>query len=293
MASIFDPDLVANKQPNWTDSSAHRQPVELKPDDRPDGTNCKPDASADLLTHKPVDLLPNKHCFAHRLKPSKYKSLAVAQSECRDDPKCGGIYKPLGWSDEGDGAYFLCDEHPADDSDEGGQVWGKPQGMTVTKVSSVGVRKSGKQAGKWCSNWCCCMVGWHGEACDDADECVSAPCQHGGTCAESSSTYLVNDYFRKYRCTCPANFHGHNCDKEQEPRNKGCALQLGAKSASGSTSTIMAYRTFQVALEFTGITLRSSDTNFERMCADIYEHHEHGGVCGQQFVLWAKSLPRP
>lgn len=56
MASIFDPDLVANKQPNWTDSSAHRQPVELKPDDRPDGTNCKPDASADLLTHKPVDL---------------------------------------------------------------------------------------------------------------------------------------------------------------------------------------------------------------------------------------------
>ena len=41
----------------------------------------------------------------------------------------------------------------------------------------------------------------------------------------------------------------------------------------------------QVALEFTGITLKSSDTNFEGFCAAVYKHHEQGGVCGQQFVL--------
>ena len=92
--------------------------------------------------------LPNKHCFAHRLPnaatPAKHATLAIAQSECRDDPKCGGVYKPLGLSSNGQGAYFLCDTRPADDSAEGGQVWGKPRGLSSTKVTPVGVRTHGQ-----------------------------------------------------------------------------------------------------------------------------------------------------
>ena len=246
----------------------------------------------------PWTRLPNKHCFAHRLPsaaaPAKHASLVVAQSECRDDPNCGGVYKPLGLSDGGKGAYFLCDTRPFDGSAEGGQVWGKPRGMAPEKATSVGKRKPGQaQAGKWCSNWCCCAPGWHGEACGDADECVSRPCQNGGACAESSSTYLVNDYFRKYRCECAQGhdgkprFRGHNCaDAVPAAGDMKCRMdEFGAKSANASTSTFYAYKQFQVALEFTGITLKSSDANFNRMCKDIYESHERGGVCGQQFVL--------
>ena len=44
-----------------------------------------------------------------------------------------------------------------------------------------------------------------------------------------------------------------------------------------------------MALQFTGVTIQSKNTDFERMCADIYESHENGGVCGQQFVLYDKT----
>ena len=88
---------------------------------------------------KPWPHMFNKQCYAHRIPTATMPTtLAVAQSECRDDPNCGGVYKPLGlsWNDEGKGAYFLCDERPADDSVEGGQVWGKP--LTATdKLDSV------------------------------------------------------------------------------------------------------------------------------------------------------------
>ena len=86
--------------------------------------------------------LHNKHCFAHRLpsaaRPAKHASLALAQSECRDDPQCSGVYKPLGLSDGGAGAYFLCDQSPVGDSAEGGQVW------TAPRRDHVGVRKPGQ-----------------------------------------------------------------------------------------------------------------------------------------------------
>ena len=237
-----------------------------------------PDQRVDPFAH-----LPNKHCFARRLpsatKPTKHESLEIAQSECRDVPKCGGVYKPLG-----DGAYFLCDKLPTEESKEGGQVWGKPRGMATVKITSVGKRAPGQaQPGVWCSNWCCCAPGWHGEACDDADECLSRPCLNNGVCSESSSTYLVNDYFRKYRCECAQgldgkpHFRGHNCADAVTAGGTTCKMdEFGAKSANASTSTLYAYKQFQVALEFTGITLKSSDANF----------NERGGVCGQQFVLY-------
>ena len=168
-------------------------------------------------------------------------------------------------------------------------MWSKSPGLASRKTAAVGVRKPGqRQAGKWCSNWCCCGVGWHGEACDDVDECASSPCKNGGSCSESSSTYLVNDYFRKYRCSCTNDFRGHACDTPQfrGTKKNTCTLQHGAKSA---TSTQKAYLQFQAALEFMGVTLRSSDADFEGFCVDVYEHHEHGGVCGQQFVLRSKT----
>ena len=240
--------------------------------------------------------LSGKQCYNHRLHsgagtPIKQEYFSVAQSYCQNMLGCSGVYQ------RGDRAYFLCDLRPAEPSTEGGQVWVKPASAVHShSVTSTDPRKQGQQsAGKWCSNWCCCASGWHGEICDDVDECISSPCQNGGTCAESASTYLVNDYFRKYRCTCVTGhggkplFHGHNCETKVvlvNPLDVHCVLQLGAKSASGSTSNINAYKTFQMALEFTGITLKSSSTNFNRMCAEIYRGHEQGGVCGQTFVLY-------
>ena len=211
---------------------------------------------------------------------TKYSAYAIAARACTDSPDCGGVYK-----EGGNGAFFLCDRHPPMVSPADGQVWSKPPGVTST-TSSTGVRVV-NSVPVWCSNWCCCTPGWHGDRCDDTDECVSTPCLNGGTCRDSSSTYLVNDYFRKYRCACSKDFHGHNCDtKAVSSATESCAIQLGAKSASGSTSSRIAYKQFQTALMFMGITLKSSNTNFERMCKDVYTHHERGGVCGQQFVLY-------
>jgi len=248
--------------------------------------------------------MPSKHCFAHRLPagaacPTRYASQAIAQSECLLSASCGGVYTPLGR-----GAFFLCDaQHPLQESAEGGTVLRKTpaaaQAQATSASTAVGTRRPGQaQAGKWCSNSCCCTQGYHGEACDDVDECASAPCRNDGACDESSSSYLVNDYFRKYRCDCAKGldgkplYRGHDCGVKKDaaaPGAKSCLLQLGADSASGSTSTLKAYKQFQMALEFTGITLKSSDTDFEGLCTDVYEHHQHGGVCGQQFVLRNKA----
>ena len=90
----------------------------------------------------PWTYLPNWHCF---VKPARHASLVIAQSECRDDPNCGGVYKPLnfGLDKGGDGVYFLCDQRPANDGAKGDQVWGKPQGMTATKVQrQLGVARA-------------------------------------------------------------------------------------------------------------------------------------------------------
>ena len=80
--------------------------------------------------------LPNKHCLA---KPTKHATLAIAQSACHGDLNCVGVYKPLG----GDGAYFLCDERPADDGAEGDQVWAK---STVTSMAATGDQRHPRPA---------------------------------------------------------------------------------------------------------------------------------------------------
>ena len=84
----------------------------------------------------PWTYLPNWHCF---VKPARHASLVIAQSECRDDPNCGGVYKPHGLSKNGDSAYFLCDERLADDGTKGDQVWEKSKVTIAGMVASEGL----------------------------------------------------------------------------------------------------------------------------------------------------------
>ena len=53
--------------------------------------------------------LPNWQCFA---KPAigRHATLASAQSQCHDNPNCGGVFKPLGQGGGGT-PYLLCDQH--------------------------------------------------------------------------------------------------------------------------------------------------------------------------------------
>ena len=39
----------------------------------------------------------------------------------------------------------------------------------------------------------------------DIDECGSNPCENGGTCIDGDNMY---------RCDCPTDFNGHNCESK-------------------------------------------------------------------------------
>ena len=87
---------------------------------------CEAEASlaASKLNTTEWLVMTGKHCFAHRLPagaacPTRYKSQAIAQSECLASAACSGVYRPLG----GGGVFFLCDaQHPLQESAEGGTV---------------------------------------------------------------------------------------------------------------------------------------------------------------------------
>ena len=42
----------------------------------------------------------------------------------------------------------------------------------------------------------------------DVDECISAPCQNSGTCADGVNSYT---------CTCVAGYTGTNCETSKAP----------------------------------------------------------------------------
>ena len=140
--------------------------------------------------------------------------------------------------------------------------------------------------GTWCSPLCCCQAPWRGFHCQDFNECASSPCQNGGKCEDSSATHLVNDYYRKFRCTCARGYGGHACDGKLRPVSSSCHLSSGISSTKGGTSSIESYYIFQAALEYMDTTIRSSDTNFNRLCRSVFTRMEMGGICQQKFELF-------
>ena len=58
---------------------------------------------------------------------------------------------------------------------------------------------------------CFCSNGWGGEHCDeDFDECVSNPCQNGGSCSESIVDTAIPH--GEYRCACAEGYEGWDCE---------------------------------------------------------------------------------
>ena len=73
---------------------------------------------------------------------------------------------------------------------------------------------------------CVCLPGWEGGECQaDVNECLSAPCQNGASCADSVSTRQnPNITIGKgaYVCTCKIvsslfwKWGGHDCERDEE-----------------------------------------------------------------------------
>jgi hypothetical protein len=61
-----------------------------------------------------------------------------------------------------------------------------------------------------------------GKGCVDKNECLDAPCHNGGVC-------INQDPRLKYRCICPENFWGENCELVQEGQT--LKLSMGALAA--------------------------------------------------------------
>ena len=233
-------------------------------------------------------------CWSHTLTKTAYQSLHEAHRACEHSPACSGVHDAMCVGV----LFYLCDSAhnltaPGEKPDAPPCVYVKPAPVH-NKVAS-GTNLSARVAGRWCSTWCCCPPHFHGLRCDNYDECASAPCQNGGSCSESFTDPRVNDYLRRYRCECASEgaFSGHNCEKDSgaarataDPR---CKMQVGADSASGSTSTVFAYHQFQAALEYLSTTIKSSTTDFQRFCTSVYTMHTQGGVCAQRITLYDKQ----
>jgi hypothetical protein len=72
---------------------------------------------------------------------------------------------------------------------------------------------------------CSCAAGFSKSSCQvDIDECVSQPCQNGGTCSESGGSEIeASDAFA---CACVGGFNGSSCEIdvdecESEPCQNG------------------------------------------------------------------------
>ena len=241
---------------------------------------CTDDPRDRFITTSAWRVVKMRTCWAHTLTLKSYSSLHVALEACTSTLACSGVHDLNCMGDH----YRLCSrDHNFSVTHEPPAhcVHEKPRQKAKTSVDHIG--------GKWCSMWCCCEPGWRGALCDDPDECASHPCQNGGVCSESSGDPRVNNYDRKYRCECKG-YIGHNCDARLSPvaGHTRCKLQLGADSANASTSTLQAYYEFQAALDLMGMTIQSSDTNFERFCTDAYKMREQGGLCGQRISMYDK-----
>ncbi|XP_035677734.1 uncharacterized protein LOC118416664 [Branchiostoma floridae] len=80
---------------------------------------------------------------------------------------------------------------------------------------------------------CECKPGWNEQTpgadplvCIDIDECQSNPCQNGGTCINMENAY---------RCQCPEQYKGKNCDTERNCYSFPC--HLGGTCIEGTSAT--------------------------------------------------------
>ncbi|XP_078597376.1 uncharacterized protein LOC144873691 [Branchiostoma floridae x Branchiostoma japonicum] len=88
--------------------------------------------------------------------------------------------------------------------------------------------------GQVCSLGVCeCKPGWNEQTpgadplvCIDIDECQSNPCQNGGTCINMENAY---------RCQCPEQYKGKNCDTERNCYSFPC--HLGGTCIEGTSAT--------------------------------------------------------
>ena len=68
---------------------------------------------------------------------------------------------------------------------------------------------------------CACHAGWEmadNQLCIDVDECASMPCQHGATCADSTTRFGELDEqvvgVNEYACACTEGWQGEHCDAD-------------------------------------------------------------------------------
>ena len=76
------------------------------------------------------------------------------------------------------------------------------------------------------------------------------------------------------------------CNVKVQPVSSSCHLSSGISSTKGGTSSIESYYIFQAALDYMDTTIRSSDTNFNRLCRSVFTSMETGGLCQQKFELF-------
>ena len=83
---------------------------------------------------------------------------------------------------------------------------------------------------------CSCLSGIKGERCEeDENECLGSPCQNGGSCVNSLGSYS---------CDCTSGFNGENCSQDVDecagdnPCNNGQCLNRVSRKEYGKVGML-------------------------------------------------------
>ena len=139
-------------------------------------------------------------CWESTLGTREFNNLTAAATACALNEKCYGVHDQGCFAKDSTPTkrprLRLCDTRVA-----ASMHWGAPQPCIHVKPGGPVHGKywnADSVDHKWCSQWCCCENSnspnatintpqFRGEACEDFNECESAPCQNGGTCSESGT----------------------------------------------------------------------------------------------------------